>query len=368
MEHFDVVVVGAGPAGSSAALFAAKAGVRVLLVDLREEIGFPVQCGEFLPSFDEMVSIFPSHDGFEDVFQIPEETVLQRTNTLDCISPSGKHYPFQMEGCSVSRRSFDKALAYRAEKAGAELRHPATVVKVEGNRVHFARGEPVDASVIVAADGPLSVVARSLGMSMERDMYKMITTSGKGSFDPTVEVYFGKVAPGGYAWVIPKGDSANVGLGVSELPKGQTLSTLLARFATRRKLTLERPYTRWWVPIGEPPETAVKGNVLFAGDAANMVMATNGGGIPTAMITGMYAGKTAAKHILEKSPLTDYDVMWQKSLREPLHTGYYLKNFGGKMVGSDLLLSFGMRYMGSKGMADFIRMKVSKRLGGRKAR
>jgi geranylgeranyl reductase family protein len=367
MERFEVVVVGAGPAGSSAALFAARAGVRTLLVDKRDEIGFPVQCGEFLPSPEELVSIFPSHDGFEEVFQIPEETVLQRTNVMDCISPSGVHYPFHMEGVSVSRRSFDKALAYRAEKAGAELRHPATVVGIEGNRVLFARGEPVKANVIVAADGPLSVVARSLGVRMEREMYKMITTSGKGSFDPTVEVYFGSLAPGGYAWVIPKGDSANVGLGVSVLPKGQTLSTLLAKFASKRKLTLEKPYTRWWVPIGEPPETAVSGNVLFAGDAANMVMATNGGGIPTAMITGMYAGKVAAKHILEKAPLEDYDEMWKKSLMEPLHTGYFLKNFGGMMVGSDLLLSFGMRYLGRKGMDDFIRMRVPKRLGGRRS-
>jgi digeranylgeranylglycerophospholipid reductase len=366
MERFDVVVVGAGPAGSSAALFAARAGARVLLADLRVEIGYPVQCGEFLPSLEEMTTIFTSHEGFADVFKIPEETVLQRTNIMDCISPSGIHYPFHMEGCSVARRSFDKVLAYRAERAGAELRHPATVVGVEGKTVRFARGDPVEAKVIVAADGPLSVVARSLGVKMEREMYKMITTTGRGTFDSSVEVYFGSHAPGGYAWVIPKGDSANVGLGVPVLPKGETLSTLLAKFAVTRKLTLEKPYTRWWVPIGEPPETAVKGNVLFAGDAANMVMATNGGGIPTAMVTGMYAGRAAAKHILEDTPLEDYDKMWKKSLLKPLHSGYYLKNFGGMMVGSDLLLSFGMRYLGRKGMADFIRMRVPRRIGGRK--
>jgi digeranylgeranylglycerophospholipid reductase len=367
MERFDVVVVGAGPAGSSAALFAASGGARTLLVDLRQEIGHPVQCGEFLPCLEELESIFPIHEGFSEVFSIPEETIIQRTNTLDCISPSMKHYPFHMEGFSVSRRSFDKILAYRAEVAGAELRHPATVIKVDGNRVDFASGDSVEAKVIVAADGPLSVVARSLGVKIPRKMYKMITTEVPGTFGPTVEVFFGSLAPGGYAWVIPKGDGANVGLGVSSLPKGETLSTLLAKFAAQRDLKLGLDYTRWWVPIGEPPTTAVHGNVLLTGDAANMVMATNGGGIPTAMITGMYAGKVAAKHIFERAPLSEYDETWKRNLLQPLRSGHSMKRLGDRFIRSDLLLSLGMRYMGRKGMDSFIRMRVPARLGGRRA-
>lgn len=364
MERFDVVVVGAGPAGSSAALFAAAGGARVLLVDKRQEIGFPVQCGEFLPTLEELISIFPSHEGFAEVFQVPEETILQHTSAMDCIAPTGHHYPFPMDGYSVSRRSFDKVLAYRAERGGAELRHAATVIGVKGETVSFASGEKVTAPVIIAADGPLSVVARSVGLRLQKDMFKMITTSSQESSRDVVELYFGSVAPGGYAWVIPKGNGANVGLGVATLPKGATLSSLLHKFAAERGLTLEPPYTRWWVPLGDPPETAVHGNILFAGDAANMVMATNGGGIPTAMISGMYAGKTAARYLSEGRPLTDYDTLWKKNLSAPLKKGYGLKRLGDKIVGHDLLLSLGMWYIGSGGLDAFIRMRTPRRLGG----
>ncbi len=367
MERFDVVVVGAGPAGSSSALFAAQGGARTLLVDKRPEIGYPVQCGEFLPTLEELVGIFPHHEGFSDVFQIPEETILSRTNVIDCISPTSKHYPFPMNGYSVSRRSFDKVLAYRAERAGAELRHPCSAVRITEDSVVLADGTAVGAKVIVGADGPLSLVARSRGAHLPREMYKMITTSSPGQFDPVVELFFGSVAPGGYAWVIPKGDGANVGLGVANLPPGQTLSSLLAKFASRRKLSLNPPFTRWWVPLGEPPKSAVFGNALLAGDAANMVMATNGGGIPTAMIGGMYAGRVASDHVRSGRPLADFDTLWQHNLSIPLQRGYSLKAFGDRVVNHDLLLAFGMRYIGKGGMGSFIRMQWPRRLGGRAA-
>ncbi len=367
MRNYDVVVVGAGPAGSSAALFAAKGGASVLFLDKRSEIGFPVQCGEFLPTIDELISIFPNHDGFQDVYQVPEDTILQRTQVIDCIAPTGRHYPFPMEGFTVSRRLFDKALAHRAEEAGAELRHPSTVVGVKGEEVKLASGEVVRAKVVIAADGPLSVVGRSLGLRLPREMYKMITTSSKETSGKVVEMYFGSVAPGGYAWVIPKKNGANVGLGVAVLPKGESLSTLLHRFAAERHLTVEKPYTRWWVPLGKPPETAVHGNALFAGDAANMVMATNGGGIPTAMITGMYAGRVAASHVKQGTALAEYDRLWKHNLFLPLDKGYHLKTLGDRIVDHDLLLALGMRYIGKDGMGSFIRMRTPRRLGGRAA-
>lgn len=364
MEDYDVVVVGAGPAGSSAALFAAQGGARTLLVDRRPEIGQPVQCGEFLPTLPELCDLFPNHEGFEKVFQVPAASVLQRTTEIACLDPKGRSYTFPVDGFSVSRRAFDKLLAQRAVDAGAELRNPCSVVGVrdQGREVQLASGESVRTKALVAADGPLTEVGRALGFRVPRQMYRMITATSDGEFPDRLELFFGQVAPGGYAWVIPKGGSANVGLGVTELPEGESLSTLLHRFATRRRLPTPHTFTRWWVPLGPPPDSAVRGVALFAGDAANLVMATNGGGIPTAMISGMDAGLAAAEFVRKGTPLTDYDRRWKEHMYTPLLRGWRIKHMADRWIHRDLLVRWGMRYLGRHGLDEMIRLRWPPRM------
>ncbi|HYK94079.1 MAG TPA: NAD(P)/FAD-dependent oxidoreductase [Thermoplasmata archaeon] len=363
MERYDVVVVGAGPAGSSAARFAAEGGARTLLVDQRPTLGVPVQCGEFLPTAAELGDLLPCGDVLAEAYDVPRETILRTTREMVCVGPDRHRFRFPLEGFSVARDRFDQALAERARQAGAELRHPLGVTRVDRDGVRFTTGEPVKARVVVGADGPISTVARGMGFQAPRTLYRMITASAKGKFPAEIDLYFGSVAPRGYAWMIPKTDGANVGLGVTEIPRGQSLSSLLDRFASEAQLGPVADRTRWWVPIGPPPSSAVRGNALFCGDAANLVMATNGGGIPTAMISGRDAGVAAAAHIRDGTSLREYDRLWKAHLHGPLDRGYRIKRFGDRVVRHDFLLSIGMRYIGRSGLDAMMRLRWPARLG-----
>lgn len=357
MERYDVIVVGAGPGGSTAARFAAEGGARTLLVDRRPDLGFPVQCGEFLPSATELADLFPAREAIDAAYWIPPETVLRRTDRMHCVAPNGRRFSFPLDGVCVSRHAFDQRLAHRAEGAGAELSFPRGVVRVRDDRVEFAQGDAATARVVIGADGPLSTVSRSAGFDFYREMYRMVTATSEGEFPDALSLYFGAIAPGGYAWTIPKSGEANVGLGVSELPPGRSLAQLLDRFLLRERLSPATGLTRWWVPLGPPPGSLVRGRSLLVGDAANLVMATNGGGIPTAMLSGYDAGVAAARHVREGVSLQEYDVAWKAHLRAPLARAWEIHRLGDWFARRDGWLSLGMRLMGSGGLDAMMRLR-----------
>lgn len=356
-DAYDVVVVGAGPAGSLAARAAAEAGARVLLVDHRTELGQPVQCGEFLPSPPELVDVFGCPELVAEAYRIPSSTVLRETRTMECVAPSGRRYTFPLGGLTVSRRAFDKALAAAAEGAGAELRHPCGVSGVRDGTVRFSRGDDVSAKAVVAADGPTSTVGASLGFRPQRTMYRMVTASADGPLGSSIELYFGRDAPHGYAWRFPKAHDTNVGLGVTRLERGATLRGLLGRFLAHVDSGPARDATMWWVPIGPPPPSLVVGRTAFAGDAANLVMATNGGGIPTAMLSGWLAGKAAADHAVRGTPLRAYDDAVRRALYPALARAARVQRWGDRLAPNDLLLAAAMRFIGARGLDRMMRLR-----------
>ncbi len=317
MEEIQVAVIGAGPAGSTAAEVAAR-DAEVVLIDQKSEIGSPVQCGGFIPEASELEALMPRARLPRTLREIPERCILHRTRLQRIYSPSGKSKEFSVAGRVVDRRAFDRHLAALAARAGARVL-PATCAALEEGALRLSGrfGGTMRPEIIIGADGPHSAVSRfmgnpaqELGICLEYEMVDVLIDAD------AAEMYFSaKFAPGGYAWIIPLGqDTANVGVGVrASYLKGQKLPDVLDRFVEEHPIASRKlacgevlAVMRGLVPAGGTPGPIQKSNMILAGDAAGQVMATSGGGIPLAMVAGRIAGEAAIEHLRGKIPLQKY--------------------------------------------------------------
>ena len=348
---YDIVVVGAGPAGSTAARYAARRGLKVLLLDRRREIGVPVQCGEYVAKDEEVRTMFPAVDGLDDLMEVPRRVRQIDTDLIRIWSPAGRHWDVPFGGYTVRRDRMDQGIADQAVAEGAELRTETTVHKVRGRAVVTNHGD-VEGKVVIGADGPRSTVARSVGLLWPISG-PAISCTVDGDFDSVTDMFFGNLAPGGYAWIIPKGPCANVGLGAWQHFRGR-LDTLFHKFLDSRGLPRLHG-TGGYVPVTGPIERTVKDPVLLVGDAAGHVMATNGGGINVSMICGRIAGEAAADFVLQGTPLEAYETRWRTVVGAPLERGRRIKNLADRFFGSDRLLEGAMMLLGARRMGRAIR-------------
>ena len=224
-NSYDVIVVGAGPAGCTAARVIADAGFKTLVVDRRREIGVPVHCGEFLPTPREMRDLLRDSPRASRLVDIPSNLITNRTNRLMLASPLSNEFYFRLDAHVIDRTKFDQYIASRAEDAGADMVLDSTVVsRTKSNKLSIRQeGKRVEmtAKVVIGADGPSSLISKSIGNHYHnpgRDLCPSLNyvLTEIECDSKTTEMYFGnQVAPGGYSWIIPKGnDIANVGFGM----------------------------------------------------------------------------------------------------------------------------------------------------------
>ena len=314
-ESWDLIIIGGGPAGSTAARYASSAGIKTLVLDRSKEIGHPLQCGELVPSNKELEKLCPNVPDIDDLIQISNSAISRRTDKLDLVTPSGKKLSYPFEGQILNRPIHDSEIAQLAMNEGAVFHKNSTVVDVLENRVFLDNGDFFEGKVIIGSAGPHDPLARkywNTNLTTVPVSFFLL----EGDFNNNVEIHFGSMAPGGYAWVIPKKGGANIGVGAQpKYSNGQSIKEKANRFVSQFSGNIT--YRGGGViPISGPVDSMVKGNYLLVGDSAGTVFPSNGAGISLAMISGRLAGQAVSEHIKYGTSLLSYDYNWQKQVGE----------------------------------------------------
>lgn len=347
----DCLVVGAGPAGSVAAMEIAKNGFDVLVVEKKQEIGIFKRCAEGV-----------TKHGLEKMgFKIHSACISRHIKGAMLYSPSGKRVIMEgkeMEGYVLERKIFEKWLASMAIKEGARY-----MVKTQAMGMRRENGmwkvsiksmegnDEIEAKLVIGADGVESMVGRWAGLNSLNKLtdyhsgiqFEMANVNIEKDY---IHIFFGnEVAPLGYAWIFPKDFSANVGLGILEKKAKMKAYDYLRKFIEEHKefFINAQPIeiNAGGVPVAHFTEMVADG-VMLVGDAAQLVNPIHGGGIVRAIHSSIMAGEVASKALkekdLSKERLVEYERKWEEEYGEKTKKLMKLRRFLERLEDKDFEL------------------------------
>ena len=305
-NNYDVVIAGAGPAGSMAALEAAKSGLSVCLLEKTSRVGSKVRCGEAM-----------SRGALEFFFKIEDRWVSRSIKHCKINSPSGIQLKtsFKADDCLIlNRHIFDYDISIMAQKYGCELftETLAEDLIIENNTIKGLiiqrNGEKKEilSNLVIGADGVESRLGSKAGIKTQVKMKDMASgleflVDDIDIDSDSLDMYVGAdVAPGGYLWIFPKGErTANIGLAITGKHSGaKSAEKYLNEFMDKRfpKAKILKKFTGG-IPVTRPIDMPIKNGFVLVGDAARHINPLTGGGIAPAMKSGMFIGRLASSII-----------------------------------------------------------------------
>lgn len=348
----DLIVVGGGPGGSMAAKAAAQAGLKVVMLEKRQEIGDPVRCAEGVSKRALYRMMKPEPEWISSEVKGARIYAPDGTSIIMSEDKSGGEVGYVLE-----RKVFDRALAMQAASAGARvlvktralglLRKDGAICGVSALRV----GEPlqIEAPLIIGADGVESKVGRWAGIDTtlkldDIESCAQFLVHDASIDDEYTEFFLGNsIAPSGYAWSFPKGEKlANIGLGIqgSRARPGEALRLLRQFMRSRFPNGKVVEMVVGGDPCSGPIDCAIADGLMLVGDAAHQTDPLTGGGILNAMRAGIIAGDVAAKAIsacdVSRARLQEYEDRWRDDFGKVIIRSFLLKEFFVELKDKDL--------------------------------
>lgn len=301
-DAYDVVIVGAGPAGLAAAKACIEGGVDTLLIEEHAVIGEPVQCGEvFTRAVAADLGI--ELDGYE---LRGVELHSPSGRRLDIVFPPGVRSPLFV----TERKMFEKRLAVHLSNMGCHIRTKTTAVGlieertvVKGIRVsHLGCEQAIGSKIVIGADGPMARVGRWAGLNVYRDLDKFGSVAQYQVCTPNLParpiVHVENTTPPHIGYILPKGNGlASVGYGIlgsDSVVARELLDRFMARYVGPCSIIETNIGV---VPIGGAADEIVGDGLMLIGDAARQVNPLTGAGIRFAVRAGILAGNAAAEAI-----------------------------------------------------------------------
>ena len=336
----DVVIIGGGPGGMSAARALAANGWAVTVLEEHDQIGTPVHCTGVLAA------------DVIDSMQVPAGAVLNPLSTVRFVAPAGHAFEYTTattEAVVIDRTVFDSELAKRAVLAGAIVSKGRRVTALDASdasvRVTFADGDTLDARAAILACGANYTFQRRLGFGMPSTFLQSAQMELPADRLGDVEIHFGsEIAPKGFAWAVPvrrpSGTFARIGV-MAEGDAGAYFSRMLARVRDRWSMATPDVAVprRRVLPLGSVRRTYAD-RVLAVGDAAGLVKPTTGGGIYYSVVSGEIAGDVLHTQLaadeLSATALREYERRWRGRFQSEFNAQLALRFVAQRMRDTDI--------------------------------